>query len=138
MHVSIGAGRVMSGDQMGLVWQEKRDEVAQAHGNAPRLVADPNELANPMANVRVHGAEALTYAFAPQITGRTHAGTGHLPRQNASIEAQVVSADPATLPEERGHIVQELTQNVSQWSAVLEGDLVLDAVLLRGRHLSPV
>ena len=49
VHVRIGAGRVVSGDQMGLVWQENRDEVAQAHRNAPRLVADPDELANPIA-----------------------------------------------------------------------------------------
>ena len=31
VHVRIGASRVMSGDQMVLVWQENRDEVAQMH-----------------------------------------------------------------------------------------------------------
>ena len=53
----IGTGRVASRKEMGLPRQKNGDEVAQSHGDAPGLVADPNELADPMTDVRVHGAE---------------------------------------------------------------------------------
>ena len=49
----IGTGRVASREEMGLPRQKNCDEVAQAHGDAPGLVADPDELADPMTDVGV-------------------------------------------------------------------------------------
>ena len=99
MHMRIGTGRVASREEMGLPRQKNGDEIAQAHGGAPRLVANPNELTNPMTDVRVHGAKPFTDSFVPRITKEADAGTSHLPRENASVEAQVVSADAITFPE---------------------------------------
>ena len=75
----IGTGRVASREEMGLPRQKNGDEVAQTHGDAPGLVADPYDLADPMTDVRVHGAEAFTYSFVPYISGGVDAGTSHLP-----------------------------------------------------------
>ena len=68
MHMRIGTGRVASREEMGLPRQKNGDEVAQTHGDAPGLVADPNALANPMADVRVHGAEAFAHPIASRLT----------------------------------------------------------------------
>ena len=135
VHIRVGSRRVVSGHKVGLVRQQNGNEITQAHGDAPRFVTDPNELANPMADGWVHGAEPLPDLLVPSSTFQTNAGAGHLPRENASIEAQVVSANAVALLKERHDIVQELAQHLVQRPAVLEGGVVLDAVLLRGGDL---
>ena len=105
VHVCVGTGRVASREEMGLPRQKRGDEVAQSHGDAPGLVADPDELADPMTDVRVHGAEAFVHSFVSCILGGVDADTSHLPRENASVEAQVVSADAIALLEARGEVV---------------------------------
>ena len=65
----IGTRRVASSEEMGLPRQKNGDEFAQSHGNAPGLVADPYELADPMTEVRVHRAEAFTQSIVPYISG---------------------------------------------------------------------
>ena len=47
----IGTGRVASREEMGLPRQENSDEAAQSHGDAPGLVADPDALADPVADI---------------------------------------------------------------------------------------
>ena len=53
VHVRIGTGRVASREEMGLPRQKNGDEVAQSHGDAPGLVADPDELADPITSLIV-------------------------------------------------------------------------------------
>ena len=105
----IGTGRVASCEEMGLPRQENGDEVAQSHGNAPGLVTDPDALADPMADLRIHGAKAFTHSFVPYIWDGVDAGTSHLPRENASVKFQLVSADAIAFLESGFEVVQENT-----------------------------
>ena len=67
VHMSIGTSRVASREEMGLPRQKNCNEIAQTHGDAPGLVADPNDLADPMTDVRIHGAEAFAHS-TPKTT----------------------------------------------------------------------
>ena len=73
--------------------------------------------------------------MVPIAPSQANAGASHLPRENASVEAQVVGADSVTFLQQRQDIVQELAQHLVQRPAVLNGEVVLDSVLLRGRSL---
>ena len=105
MHVRVSSSRVVSRHEVCLVRQKNGDEITQAHGDVSRFVTNPNELPNPMTDVGVHGAEPFPDSLVPSTPSQTNVGANHLPREHASVEAQVVSADAVAVLQERDDIV---------------------------------
>ena len=60
--------------------------------------------------------------MVPIAPSQANAGASHLPRENASVEAQVVGADSVTFLQQRQDIVQELAQHLVQRPAMLKGE----------------
>ena len=73
-----------------------------------------------MTDIGVHSAEPFPDALVPIAPRHANAGASHLPRENASVEAQVVGADSVAFLQQRQDIVQELAQHLVQRPAMLK------------------